>query len=115
DQSAAAATLGPHDSTRALVHLHEKRGVHPAPPRGAFGLYHFAILMPDRASLGRFAAHAVNAHQHLGMADHNGSEALYLHDPDNLGIEVYADRPRSTWQHQDRELVMAADPLDIDN
>jgi len=47
------------------------------------------------------------------MADHLVSEALYLWDPDGLGIEVYADRPRDTWQHRDGELVMATDPLDI--
>ena len=115
DRSPGDATLGPHDSARALVHLHEKRGVHPAPKRGVFGLYHFAILMPDRASLGRFAANAVAARERLGMADHLVSEALYLQDPDNLGIEVYADRPRSTWRHRDRELAMAVDPLDLEN
>ena len=49
----------------------------------------------------------------IGMADHLVSEALYLSDPDGLGIEVYADRPRETWQHRDRELAMATDPLDL--
>lgn len=113
-RSAGTATLGPHDSMPALVHLHEKRGVHPAPRRGVFGLYHFAILLPDRPSLGRFAAHVVAAPQRLGMSDHIVSESIYLYDPDNLGIEVYADRPRATWQHRDRELIMATDPLDLD-
>jgi len=47
------------------------------------------------------------------MADHLVSEALYLSDPDGLGIEIYADRPRETWQHRDRELAMTTDPLDI--
>ena len=47
------------------------------------------------------------------MADHLVSEALYLWDPDGLGIEVYADRPRDTWQEHDRELAMTTDPLDI--
>jgi catechol 2,3-dioxygenase len=47
------------------------------------------------------------------MADHLVSEALYLSDPDGLGIEVYADRPRGTWQRRDRELAMTTDPLDI--
>ena len=49
------------------------------------------------------------------MADHLVSEALYLTDPDGLGIEVYADRPRNTWRHRDRELAMTTGPLDIDN
>jgi hypothetical protein len=47
------------------------------------------------------------------MADHSVSEAIYLWDPDGLGIEVYADRPRDAWQQHDRELVMTTDPLDI--
>lgn len=114
DRSSTEATLGPQGDAGALVHLQEKRGVHPAPRRGAFGLYHFAILLPDRPSLGRFAAHVVKAKERLGMSDHLVSEALYLHDPDNLGIEVYADRPRATWAHRNRELVMAVDPLDLE-
>ena len=69
--------------------------------------------MPDRASLGRFVRHLGEIHTRFGSADHLVSEALYLHDPDNLGIEVYADRPRSTWQRLGRELKMAVDPLDI--
>jgi len=51
----------------------------------------------------------------VGMADHAVSESLYLWDPDGLGIEVYADRPRSDWRQIDRELVMTTDPLDIGN
>jgi catechol 2,3-dioxygenase len=49
------------------------------------------------------------------MSDHLVSEALYLWDPDGLGIEVYADRPRSAWKYHDRELAMTTDPLDIDS
>lgn len=81
--------------------------------RGAFGLYHVAILLPDRAALGRFAAYLSAQSIRVGMADHLVSEALYLWDPDGLGIEVYADRPRETWQYRDRELVMTTDPLDV--
>jgi catechol 2,3-dioxygenase len=83
--------------------------------RGAFGLFHFAILLPDRAALGRFAVHLSALGERVGMADHVVSEALYLSDPDGLGIEVYADRPRSTWQHRGREIVMTSDPLDIED
>ena len=92
--------------------LTSRRGVTRA-RRGAFGLYHFAILLPDRASLGRFAAHLTAEHVSFRMADHLVSEALYLWDPDGLGIEVYADRPRASWQHQQRELAMTTDPLDL--
>lgn len=106
------ATLGAADA-RPLVVLHERRGARPAPRRGAYGLYHFAILLPDRAALGRFAARMTQLSMPMGMADHLVSEALYLTDPDGLGIEVYADRPRSTWKSRGQELLMSSDPLDL--
>lgn len=106
-----AVLTAPGDE-RALVVLHTRPGVTRA-RRGAFGLYHFALLLPDRAALGRFAAHLAAQHIPVGMADHLVSEALYLSDPDGLGIESYADRPRATWHYRDRELAMATDPLDI--
>jgi catechol 2,3-dioxygenase len=98
---------------RPLVEVHEKRGIQPPPRRGAFGLYHFAVLLPDRPALGRFAAHASRLGQRIGMADHLVSESLYLTDPDGLGIEVYADRRRETWRFDGPELKMATEPLDI--
>lgn len=96
-----------------LVRLQARPGIQPVPRRGAFGLYHFAILLPDRASLGRFVTHLAALGKRPGAADHLVSEALYLTDPDGLGIEVYADRPRDTWRHSHRELAMATDPLDV--
>lgn len=109
------ATLTAHGDDRPIVELHEKHGVQPAPRRGAFGLYHFAILLPSRADLGRFVAHLASLGLRLGAADHSVSEAIYLTDPDGLGIEVYSDRPSSTWQVQGRELAMSSDPLDLDD
>jgi catechol 2,3-dioxygenase len=106
------AVLGADDET-PLVELHEHAGARPAPSRGRTGLYHFAILLPDRSSLGRFVAHLGAIDARAGSADHLVSEALYLQDPDNVGIEVYADRPRGTWQRTGRQLLMAADPLDV--
>jgi len=106
------ATLGPHGDDRPLVTLQTESGV-TATRRGRFGLYHFAILLPTRAALGRFAAHLSVLGVRVAMADHMVSEALYLWDPDGLGIEVYADRPRTEWRRNDRELAMATDPLDI--
>ena len=82
------------------------------PRRGRLGLYHFAILVPDRAALGRFLAHLETIGAYAGMSDHYVSEAIYLTDPDGLGIEVYADRPRSAWRHVDRQLQMTTVPLD---
>jgi catechol 2,3-dioxygenase len=106
------ATLAAHDDDRPLLELHTTPGVTRA-RRGAFGLYHFAILLPDRASLGRFAAHLSALNVRVRMADHLVSEALYLWDPDGLGIEVYADRPRSEWHHRNGEVLMTTDPLDL--
>jgi catechol 2,3-dioxygenase len=104
--------LGAGGEGRPLVVLQTEPGVTGA-RRGAFGLYHFAILLPERASLGQFAAHISSLDVPAGMADHLVSEALYLSDPDGLGIEVYADRPRRHWRRRDRELVMTTDPLDV--
>jgi catechol 2,3-dioxygenase len=108
------AALGAHGAPRPLLFLQTRHGVLPA-RRGAFGLYHFAILLPDRAALGRFAVHLSALGVRAGMANHLVSESLYLSDPDGLGIEVYADRPRHNWQHRDRELVMTTEPLDIES
>jgi catechol 2,3-dioxygenase len=108
----SSVILSPHADERPLLVLHTRRGVTPA-RRGTFGLFHFAILLPQRSALGRFAAHLASLGERVGMADHLVSEALYLRDPDGLGIEVYVDRPRSTWQQRGRELAMTTDPLDI--
>jgi catechol 2,3-dioxygenase len=115
DRTDGVAVLGGPGADRALVELHERRGANPVPRRGRLGLYHYALLLPDRAALGRFLRHLVEIDERAGMSDHLVSEALYLSDPDGLGIEVYADRPRSSWQHQGRQLVMATDPLDVES
>ena len=106
------AMLAPQGSDQALIELRERPGARPVPRRGCLGLYHFAILLPDRASLGRFVRHLADLGARAGAGDHLVSEAFYLQDPDNLGIEVYADRPRSTWRRIGRELMMATDPVD---
>ena len=113
--SPGLATLGTQDGVTPLVTLRERPGATPMPKRGRLGLYHFAILLPDRAALGRFARHLADSSVYAGMSDHLLSEAMYLTDPDGLGIEVYADRPRSGWRHQDRQLLMATEPLDVES
>ena len=113
DRSRDAATLGTEGSRRELVRLYGKQGIGPAPRRGAFGLYHFAMLLPERAALGRFAAHLSSLNIRAGTADHLVSESFYLTDPDGLGIEVYADRPREVWKPRGRESAMAVDPRDV--
>ena len=110
--AADTVTLGPSGDDRPLLTLQTSPGVTRA-GRGAFGLYHFAILLPQRAALGRFAAHIAELGVRVGAADHLVSESLYLWDPDGLGIEVYADRPRSSWQRIGREVAMTTDPLDL--
>jgi catechol 2,3-dioxygenase len=107
------ATLAAHGEDGVLIELRERRGAAPVPVRGRIGLYHFAILLPDRAALGRFVAHLADTGVRAGASDHLVSEALYLSDPDGLGIEVYADRPREQWRHAQRQLVMSTEPLDL--
>jgi len=109
------AALGVVADGVPLVELHERPGVSPAGRRARLGLFHYAILLPDRASLGRFVTHLRAVGEEAGASDHLVSEALYLSDPDGLGIEVYADRPRSDWRHRGRELAMATEPLDLDS
>jgi len=93
-----------------LLRLVEEPGVRPAD--GFTGLFHVALLVPDRPSLGRFLAHAAREEIPLsGLSDHDVSEAIYLRDPDHHGIEVYADRPREQWEGQVWER-MTTMPLD---
>ena len=112
-QGVGYAALGAIAGDAALVELHERAGARPVPHRGRIGLYHFAILVPDRASLGTFVRHLSEVDARAGAADHLVSEAFYLQDPDNLGIEVYVDRPRNAWQRIGRQLMMATDPVDV--
>ena len=112
DRTDGGARLGAEPG-RPLVELHERAGVRSVPRRGRLGLYHFAILLPERAALGRFLQHLGESDVRAGMSDHLVSEAIYLTDPDGLGIEVYADRPRDTWAYAGGELVMATNPLDV--
>lgn len=109
------AELAPNGEDRVLIELTEKKGVRNVPRRGLLGLYHFAVLLPDRAALGRFVAHLGEIGAYAGMSDHLVSEAVYLTDPDGLGIEVYADRPRETWSARDRQIEMTTKPLDVNS
>jgi catechol 2,3-dioxygenase len=114
-QADGRATLAAHGDDRPLVELHERPGAAPSPHRGRLGLYHFAILLPDREALGRFVAYLAEIGERAGASDHLVSEALYLNDPDGLGIEVYADRPRGTWSWQGGQLAMDTRPLDLES
>ena len=107
---AALATSGAGD---VLLRLREVSGSRPVPREGRIGLYHFAILLPDRAHLGALLPHLARHGVRPGASDHHVSEALYLSDPDGLGIEVYADRPRDRWICRDGQLHMTTEPLDL--
>ena len=107
------ARLAGQGATEPLVLLRELEGTRPVVAGSRLGLYHFAILLPDRGAMGRFITHLSAMRVRARFSDHLVSEALYLQDPDGLGIEVYVDRPRETWRCDDRELMMASDPLDL--
>ena len=92
----------------------ESAGGHPPLP-GTTGLYHFAILYPTRAALGD-ALHRLQAAKISleGASDHGVSEALYLRDPDENGIELYWDRPKEQWPRiPDGKIAMYTRPLDL--
>jgi len=85
-------------------------------PRRSTGLFHLAVLLPTRRDLAVALRRLAESRVPLdGASDHLVSEALYLHDPDRNGIEIYRDRPREEWPHMDGKLEMATLPLDIDD
>jgi len=107
--------LGAHDETWPSIILNNDAKAEAA-PRDAAGLYHFAILVPDRRSLADVYVSVGNAGLVFdGFADHLVSEALYLTDPEDNRIEIYADRPRGEWKFEDSQVKMATEPLDIDS
>lgn len=86
-----------------------------AKPYDAVGLYHFAILVPDRVALSHSLVKLAQTQYPLGGAsDHGVSEALYLSDPDGNGIEIYRDRPRSEWKYRGTKIAMVTERLDIE-
>lgn len=92
----------------------ESKGGSPPPP-GATGLFHTAILYPTRAALADALHRLIVARIPLdGASDHGVSEALYLRDPDQNGVELYWDRPKEQWpQKPDGSLKMFTHPLDL--
>lgn len=112
-QEAGKATFGV--GSQKWITLVEKTGAQT--PKQTTGLYHFAILLPDRYSLAHVLYHLAEKEVEVtGAADHGVSEALYLNDPDGTGIELYCDRKRSEWPIDDLgKLQMGTDELDIDD
>jgi catechol 2,3-dioxygenase len=95
-----------------LLELNENPKAQPRP--GHTGLYHFALLLPNRVELARAFQRLIDARYNPeGFADHLVSEAIYLSDPDGNGIELYRDRPREEWPFDNGQLSMSNAPLDI--
>jgi catechol 2,3-dioxygenase len=111
DERDGQASLGA--GGRELLRLVEEPGARPV--HDASGLFHFALLVPDRPSLARWLAHALRDRVGLtGASDHVVSEALYLRDPDHHGIEIYCDRPRHTWEGEVASKLTTI-PLDLED
>ena len=109
---AAFMSYGGYHHHLGLNTWHSK-GAPPAPARSA-GLYHFAILYPSRQDLANALKRVLDRGWHIdGASDHGVSQALYLHDPDHNGIELYWDRPRDQWPRHAGEIHMPPDPLDV--
>src|SRR6185436_7444198 len=115
DREGDLARLGP-EGGEPLIELASAPTASPAPSFSP-GLFHLAILVPDRPELARALKRVIEQGWRLtGASDHLVSEALYLRDPEGNGIEIYRDRPRDQWGHGDNgELKMATLPLDLDD
>ena len=89
----------------------------PPAPKNAAGLFHVAILYPTRKDLSAILRRILDAGVKLeGASDHGVSEALYLSDPDQNGIELYWDKPKSDWpKTEDGQLTMITERLDLEN
>lgn len=87
------------------------------PARGSTGLFHTAILYPTRAALADALRRLIAAGVHLdGASDHGVSQALYLRDPDQNGVELYWDRPEAEWPRDSAgKLAMVTDALDLED
>jgi catechol 2,3-dioxygenase len=112
-ESAGELRLATAVDAPPLLILRESPGA-PAASRRAAGLFHAALLLPDRAALGAWlASAAARGVEFDGFSDHGVSEAIYLSDPDGIGLEFYADRPRADWPFAGGELAMSTEPLAV--
>ncbi|AKG74406.1 VOC family protein [Salinicoccus halodurans] len=109
DQSASLTT----DGETSILSLYQPENA--APKGRTSGLYHFAILLPERSDLAAITLQLANKNIRFGSADHRVSEALYLNDPDGNGIEIYIDRPAEEWNWHNGQVEMTTEPLDFEN
>ena len=113
DQAAFISAGGYHHHIG--LNTWESKGSTPPPP-GHTGLYHVAVRFPDRKALAEAVTRVLEAGVSLeGASDHGVSEAIYLRDPDDNGVELYRDRPREEWPRADdgKSVVMFTRPLDL--
>ncbi len=114
-RNSSMAELSATGKSPAIILLTEHAGAQPKPPHTT-GLYHVAIRFPNRRALAGVFRNLLNHHwQFQGFADHIVSEALYLADPDNNGIELYVDRPRTEWKWSGDQIAMGSLQLDVEN
>ncbi|MGV2883364.1 VOC family protein [Paenibacillus taichungensis] len=115
ERSDKVATLTA-DGKQSLLRLEQLTDAVTMPVRSTSGLYHFAILLPDRKSLGLALRNLAESGIEIGQGDHLVSEAFYISDPDQNGIEIYADRARDTWKRDaDNNYIMSSDPVDVES
>ena len=112
DQAAFLSAGGYHHHIG--LNTWESLGGSPPPP-GTTGLYHVAVRFPTRAALARTLRRVLDAGIRIdGASDHGVSEAIYLRDPDDNGIELYRDRPQEEWPRTpDGRMTMFSEPLDV--
>ena len=111
DEAAFLSAGGYHH--HIALNTWESKGGAPAQP-GTTGLYHVAIRYPDRKTLAQAVKAVLDAGFRLsGASDHGVSEAIYLRDPDDNGVELYRDRPREQWPREDGRLNIYSAPLDL--
>lgn len=113
--SAAFLSAGGYHHHIGLNTWDSKGGEPPLP--GSTGLFHFAVLIPERKELARMVKRLAEYQWPIdGAADHGVSEAIYLRDPDENGIEIYADRPVDQWPKDlHGRAIMFTEPLDMDS
>ena len=114
-RESSSVFLSPDGKLPYLVALTQTK-VKP-PNQKTAGLYHFAILLPQRKDLANFFSHLMQHKDKVkidGFSDHLVSEAIYIRDPDNIGIEIYRDREQSHWKWKNNLVRMTLDPLDIE-
>jgi len=117
-ESSEKALLSPNGKAPYLIALTKSKKESDVTQRKRLGLYHFAILLPERKYLADFFVHLQEHRNEVkidGFADHAVSEAIYVRDPDYNGVEIYRDRPRSEWVWNENTVRMVTDPLQFEN